>query len=229
LHQRIWDYFTGIYPHDQIIRPTYMVIYMNNEYEHFAASVEDLDGKWSLSVNLVDRSSPQAVIAILTHEYGHMLTLNRSQVTDPKVPFNWRMNQHEFDKIQASCGDSFFTGWQCTYQTSYLNQFGNRFWEGEVYQSWVDVFLPPAKEANIRKAEIYEFYTKYPDQFVTKYAATNPVEDIAESWTEFVMRPKPLGASIAEQKVLFFYEHPELVELRHNILQGVCQYAAAQK
>src|SRR5215208_6090610 len=100
---------------------------------------------------------------------------------------------------------------------------------GEVYQSWVDVFLPPAKEANIRKAEIYEFYTKYPDQFVTKYAATNPVEDIAESWTEFVMRPKPLGASIAEQKVLFFYEHPELVELRHNILQGVCQYAAAQK
>jgi hypothetical protein len=59
--------------------------------------------------------------------------------------------------------------------------------------------------------------------------AANPPEDIAESWTEFVLRPKPVGASIAEQKALFFYEFPELVQTRREILQGVCQFALDQK
>jgi hypothetical protein len=123
-----------------------MVIYMNNEEKHFAASIKDLDGKWSLYINLIDLDSPQAVISILTHEYGHMLTLNRSQVTDPAVQLNWNMNHKEFDQMRASCGDFFFTGWQCTTSTSYLNEFGHRFWKGEVYESWVNVFLPPTKE-----------------------------------------------------------------------------------
>ena len=79
------------------------------------------------------------------------------------------------------------------------------------------------------KTEVHEFYAKYPDQFVSEYAATNPVEDIAESWTEFVMRPKPTGTSIADQKVQFFYEYPELVETRRQILQGVCKYASEEK
>src|SRR6266508_2873682 len=104
LHQHLWDYFTGIFPHDQKIRPSYMVIYMNNEKKHFAASIADLDGKWSLSINLIDLNSPQAVISILTHEYGHRLTLNRSQVRDTTVQFNWNMNHKEFDKMRTSCG-----------------------------------------------------------------------------------------------------------------------------
>ncbi len=62
-----------------------------------------------------------------------------------------------------------------------------------------------------------------------EYAATNPVEDIAESWTEFVMRPKPIGTTIADQKEQFFYEYPELVKIRREILQGVCKYASEQK
>jgi hypothetical protein len=229
LHQRIWDYFTGIYPHDQFIHPSYMVIYMNNETQHFTASVEDLDGKWSLSVNLIDLVSTETVIRTLTHEYGHMLTLNSTEVRDAKVPFNWSMNRKEFDKMLDSCGGSFFTGWQCANRTSYLNEFGNRFWMGEVYESWVDVFLPPAEAAPTKRAEMDAFYTKYAAQFVTPYAATNSVEDIAESWTEFILQPKPSGQSIADQKILYFYEHSELVELRGAILRNVCQYAQDQK
>lgn len=70
-----------------------------------------------------------------------------------------------------------------------------------------------------------EFYANHREQFVSPYAATNPREDIAESWTEFILRPKPSGTSIADQKVLFFYEFPELVQAREEIIQGVCQYA----
>lgn len=70
-----------------------------------------------------------------------------------------------------------------------------------------------------------EFYANHRAQFVSPYAATNPREDIAESWTEFILRPKPSGTSIADQKVLFFYEFQELVQTREEIIQGVCQYA----
>jgi hypothetical protein len=94
----------------------------------------------------------------------------------------------------------------------------------------VDQRIPSLRQGrgNIR-CPLHEFYTKYPEQFVGEYAATNPEEDIAESWTEFVMRPKPIGTSIADQKVQFFYEYPELVKIRREILQGVCKYASEQK
>ncbi len=43
-------------------------------------------------------------------------------------------------------------------------------------------------------------------------------EDIAESWTHFVLQPKPAGDTVSEKKVLFFYDFPELVELREEIV-----------
>jgi hypothetical protein len=67
-----------------------------------------------------------------------------------------------------------------------------------------------------------KFYEKYQDQFVSDYAAANPGEDIAESWTYFILAPKPHGSTIAEQKILFFYEYPELVDLRQQILTNLC-------
>ncbi|MBI3151573.1 MAG: hypothetical protein HYZ21_05540, partial [Chloroflexi bacterium] len=63
---------------------------------------------------------------------------------------------------------------------------------------------------------------KYEDRFVTSYAATNPEEDIAEAFTFFVFGPTPAGDTIAEKKVLFFYQYPELIELRVNILRNLC-------
>lgn len=53
---------------------------------------------------------------------------------------------------------------------------------------------------------------------MTRYAATNPFEDIAESFTDFILLKKPADASRVEsQKILFFYDYPELVELRDRI------------
>ena len=69
---------------------------------------------------------------------------------------------------------------------------------------------------------LYGFYKKYQDQFVGDYAVTHPAEDIAESFTHFVFSPKPAGESIRDQKVRFFYEYPELVELRGQILNATC-------
>ena len=52
---------------------------------------------------------------------------------------------------------------------------------------------------------------------MTEYAATNPSEDFAESFMVFVLKEKPTKSTIADQKILFFYDFPELVEMRDFI------------
>jgi|TARA_Y100000310_G_scaffold253216_1_gene260037 hypothetical protein len=62
-----------------------------------------------------------------------------------------------------------------------------------------------------------KFYSKYEERFITDYASTNPEEDIAESFTAFILEEKPQSASIAKQKILFFYEFEGLINLRKVI------------
>jgi hypothetical protein len=56
---------------------------------------------------------------------------------------------------------------------------------------------------------------------VTEYAASNPDEDFAESFTVFVLKEKPTKPTVnfihKDQKILFFYDFPELVEMRDFI------------
>ena len=64
---------------------------------------------------------------------------------------------------------------------------------------------------------IDQFYADNADQFVTDYAATNPVEDLAETFTAFVLEERPTGTTIATQKVELLWGDPEMVALRDEI------------
>ncbi len=74
------------------------------------------------------------------------------------------------------------------------------------------------------QAYITGFWTKFwqngptsyeEGSFVTEYAATNEVEDAAESFTFFVLSSSaPVGSSLRDQKVAFFYTQPELMRIR---------------
>lgn len=228
LHQRIWNYFTELYPNTPETHASYMIVFMDASETRPAARVWQLDGKWRLYVNLLDFDSPYSVLFILTHEYGHILTLGKTQLQNIKADYGLYKEQEEFDKMRAECSDRFFTGYDCTTEKSYLNAYGNRFWNGEVYDAWVKILLQE-QDAEANQKALKEFYAKYSDQFARAYSATNPLEDIADSWTEFILHPKPTGTSIADQKVLFFYEYPELVHMREEIIQGICQNASEQK
>jgi len=61
------------------------------------------------------------------------------------------------------------------------------------------------------------FYENNAEAFVTDYAATSIAEDIAESFSYFVMKDKPTGSAVKDKKVQFFYEFPVLVQLRTKI------------
>lgn len=134
----------------------------------------------------------------VVHEFGHILTLSANQMQE-----NGR-----------SVGETYETEEGITKEKAYLNQFYQKFWKSMADQV--------KQLENVEDEEAYmAFFDKYADHFVTEYAATSPEEDIAESFMRFVLDPKPEGNTVADQKVKFFYQFNELVNMRDEIRKGL--------
>lgn len=95
-----------------------------------------------------------------------------------------QINDNESD-FSEGCG-TFKIEEGCVWPDTYLNVFGNQFWKVEGKQ-----------------LESQEFEE---DKFVTEYASTNAVEDLAESFAFYVLSPKPTGNTIRDQKILSWYK-----------------------
>jgi hypothetical protein len=169
-------------------------------------------------VDIADISDYKYLTFTLVHEFAHLLTLGPDQVM-PSIPI---FNNPEDDAIyfdEVSACPTYFPGEGCSNQDSYINAFYNQFWTG-IYDEWNQINLIEDEDLYYEKLD--EFYYKYEDQFLTDYSPTHPAEDIAEAFGFFVFANKPDGDTIAEQKILFFYKYPELVQLRSEILANLC-------
>ncbi len=62
-----------------------------------------------------------------------------------------------------------------------------------------------------------DIYDEYEDDFVTEYAIEGPEEDIAETFMKFVLVKRPKGKTVAEKKILFFYQFRELINMRKEM------------
>lgn len=210
-HSLRWREFANLIPLENRWMISTYGVFTDGE-ENTMAYVEpdpDEPKSWLLAVDYVDAKNPAEQTYTLIHEYGHLLTLN-----DRQVPFDaeayYAQDDASYEQAVSQCA-THFAGEGCSRQTSYINEFFNRFW-ADIHDEWLDA------EENGGEDAVYELADKYQDRFITDYAATNIGEDIAESWTHFVLKDKPTGNSVADQKVLFFYEYPELVTLRNQIL-----------
>lgn len=197
VHHRIWDYFTGVVPLTD--RPGLQEFDIYAGGESGAQFSPTDDGGWILRFNVLASTDSNYLTDALIHEYGHFITLNPTQ----QVPL----------KAGETCPQEAL--YECPAPDSYANQFFEKFWR-PIYHEWTGTRGDPNAG--------YQFYLRYSDQFVTEYAASQPLEDIAESWTYFIIRPKPTGDTVADQKVLFFYQFPELVDLRYQLIYGICNY-----
>lgn len=83
----------------------------------------------------------------------------------------------------------------CTDAESYINQFNSQF--GSQESDNIDT------------------------DFVSEYASSNIAEDIAESFTAFVLRDRTQGVTVADQKINFFYIFPALVQIRQQIRANI--------
>ena len=219
-HEAIWNYFSSIMPPAERELVARFSIFTDGRGSHLAAvsPLSPESERWALQVDILDAESYDDLTYTLLHEQGHLLTLNTAQVPPSKAIFQFPDNETVRKQETEAC-QQYFTGEGCSEPDSYINQFFSRFWQ-HLYEEWGQIDRERDKDA--RAALLKDFYRIYQDQFLSDYAPTSPVEDIAESWAFFVLSPKPALNSIANEKILFFYEYPELVERRMQILQQIC-------
>jgi hypothetical protein len=219
-HQAIWSYFARIIPQDDRGFVTEFSVLTDGKDNLLAAVAQSQNNPahWRLEVDIADAQDYEGLTFTLIHEFGHLLTLNEKQVAPSMAVFNNPQDSALRSHEAAMC-PNYYAHEGCSNRDSYLNQFYQRFWTAK-YEEWYQV--ESIQDEYLYYTRLNEFYEKYRDEFVTEYAPTNPGEDIAESWAYFILTSRPQGSTIAQQKVLFFYEYPELVELRQEIIKNLC-------
>lgn len=220
LHEQVWSYFTALIPLDQRgILAEYSLITDGHGGTLAAVLQTGYDASlWGLEVDIADTGNYYDLTFTLVHEFGHLLTLGPDQVPPSLAVYNNPDDDNIYFEEVSVC-PQYFPGEGCANSDSYINAYFNQFW-ADIHGEWNEINLE--EDDDIYYERLDAFYNKYQDQFVTDYAVTNPEEDIAESWSFFVLGPQPAADSVADEKVLFFYQYPELVDLREQILNNLC-------
>ena len=220
-HQKIWDFFTGVIPVDQRTMVADFVLYTDGASESLGAVQQTDDPQdWMFEMDLIDGGNFPDLATTVIHEFAHLLTLNDSQVTTDFPVFEAFDNHQIFDREAALC-PNYFIQEGCSNPDSYLNTFFYRFWP-DIFAEWQAINAET--DQDLLDQALSHFYQKYTGQFVSEYAATSPSEDVAETFMYFIFVPIPTSTTIAAQKILFFYEYPELVALRGRILDHLCLF-----
>lgn len=221
LHEQIWRFIVDVVPPEYRSIVAYFVIITDGPAGVLGA-VEQTDDPdtWSLQMDPQDAGNFADLATTLIHEITHLFTLDTSQVATDWTLFNNPDDYYAYERGDDAC-DTYFMWEGCSYPDSYINLFFQRYWT-DIYDEWLEINQEEDEET--LENLLYDFYGRYPDRFVSDYAATSPEEDIAESFMYFVFAPRPTGESIAEEKILFFYEFPELAALRSHLVDGLCRY-----
>lgn len=219
-HEDIWGLFTRLIPLEQRDFLSAFSIVTDGNGNILAAVGQSSNNpeEWVLEVDILDSGNEYVLTFTLLHEFAHLLTLNSTQVPPSIDIFDNPNNDTIYQTELAAC-PQYFPGEGCSNVDSYINQFFDRFWL-DLYDEWQKIDSEPDEDTYYDLLD--DFYNTYEDQFISDYAPTSPAEDIAESFAYFVLSPKPEPTSIVSEKMLFFYEYPELVQLRGQILNQLC-------
>ena len=125
---------------------------------------------------------------VLVHEFGHLLTLNSTEFVDVS---------------SRKCTTYFSEGDGCARTASVAERFVGEFWDDEMIREAI--------------SDDNQLAAEYPSEFVDDYAATNPTEDMAETFATFVLTGRPSGDSVADDKIWFFWSDADMVALRAQI------------
>jgi hypothetical protein len=247
-NKEIWELFTNIIPFE--IRK-YVKQYQVSTDGMFGAGatvdrIKRSPTDWIINIDIQDayidnKLNLKLLTATLIHELGHILTLNTTQIDfEAFLYFNRdKAGDEIYDERLADskdeCSPNYFPMEGCTKADSYFNLFYQDFWADsfEEHQEYINDFIAEALIENpdlsnedfaeVQGAAVDDVFIENSDDFVSPYSATNPGEDIAESWTHFILQDKPDASAeeISEKKILFFYQFPELVEYRQQIRDAI--------
>jgi hypothetical protein len=236
-HEELWDLFSSFFPPVVLEHISRMEVFTDGidgtlAYVDLDYEDRDLD-QWVVSLDALDTYKNdgqfydvELVLPTFIHEVAHIVTLNNTQLdysTSAVSVVDDDAFVEESEKQERAC-TQYYALEGCTNSDSYLNDFVNAFWDDELITEMED--LISSSEVDLNEDPASELYLQYPDYFLTAYAPTGPEEDIAESMTLFVIGPKSDGGTIADQKLNFFYNYPELVQFRRIVRNGVLEALA---
>ena len=149
---------------------------------------------FSFIINYISVTDFEELSRTIVHEHAHIYSLNDERIRSfAEDPF-----------IDATCA-TYRIEEGCTTVDNPLTDFYTRFW-GEELAGQIESLSPQEVEA---------YYSQNTESFVNDYAATNPVEDFAESFMIYVFSDlEGLANSEKDQKILFFDQVDELREYR---------------
>lgn len=207
-----WAYISRVLPNDLMNKyVTSFKLFSDGEQENLGGmtNLDDLNKTWEIDMDTVDfnlnRRDSLFVLDYthtLIHEFGHLLTLNPEQVEPTDDEFEDESKGYLTEEGYAK-------------KSGYLGKFVKKFWKGRLLEEWDEI--RNINLANKKADRLLEFYDDNETKFLTDYAAESPEEDIAESWTFFIMADKPTQRDMKYQKVRFFYDFPELVQYRKKM------------
>ena len=243
LHKQLFDAYVSITPKQILDEVVFLSIETDGYGDPSSASVsrDELNpSKFTLRIDPIDMApdgsvNEQFYKSAMIHENAHILSLGSSQGDNDSISSGlYKKPYTEFRKVfqekTSVCANYYSYSPGCMNDTSYMNLFFQEFWV-DIYPSFKWLFEFDDRDEFVDHNAL--FYKKYKTQFVAEYATSNPHEDFAESFTAFVLKEKPTKSAvkilenrleivvststIAGQKILFFYDFPELVEMRDFI------------
>lgn len=194
-YQTIWEWMLDIMPEDAFRDFTYVNFWTDGPYETLAyvAYTDPSAMEWEIYVDVQDAiDSYEYFTRTILHEYTHYVTLNGNQVT-----YTDQQTASTYNEMGMVSNED-----------SYINRYYERFWKYILDDRLIDMAST-------------SFFQRHVNEFVTSYAATDPSEDICESFASFVFNDPPEGDSVVEQKRAFFYEYDEFVQMRATIRKNI--------
>lgn len=214
--QAYWTFITDLLP-DRLLDKyvAKFTLWSDGPEEDLAgfAPLNEFNTEWHLDVDTVDfdiknqnEMARLDAIYTLIHEYGHLLTLNPEQIQITNDEYQDDDRGYLTNEGYAETG-------------SYLGEFVKAFWNDHLLLEWDDI--DPIKSEKRRSKKIEQFYYQHQEYFLSGYSAESPEEDIAESWTFFVLCDRPTIDEYGLEKIKFFYQFPELIEARSYIRKNI--------
>ncbi|MGI2736069.1 recombinase family protein [Bacillus cytotoxicus] len=226
-HEMLWDMYRTLIPskyRKNIVEFDIVTDGYEGIVAHVAPSMDD-PKDWVLSLDTLDSGvNIDEVMNTLIHETAHVLTLNDRQIPVNEKYIKSFEEGKDISSYQNKC-KTLFLQEGCVKKGSYIHTFYDSFWK-PIEREWKEKQIETNEEARIT------FFEEKHDQFVSEYGTTNVAEDIADTFTAFILQDSKKvkeGTELKYQKIAFFYQFPELVKMRAEVLSGLYEISKGVK
>ncbi|GAB1420575.1 hypothetical protein MASR2M15_06790 [Anaerolineales bacterium] len=205
-HYDIWAVILLLTPQEYLLTRVH-TFRAFDDLETLGAVFDHGQNDWEFSMDTEPEDGYDDIPYTIIHEFAHILSFD----TDTYTAFT---PDQDVEAAFAACvGTIVFEG--CLMPESYMAQFVTEFYDtqSDLYQQFIYGEDPSL---------LQQLYEQNPDAYVSEYAATNPDEDFAESFAHFIVLTEEEAEEYptGQEKILWFYDQPDLVEIRDLIIQN---------